>query len=166
MDEPDDANGPDEAPHSQLIILLAAFGDVAFTGAVAVHVAFSDVAIWPAVLIACATVAFVVATVVGLVTRRRGVAMVAAGVVALAGVAAVVVAVDAGRRYDALRHEGFGDRAGPRLVEPDSAHGRSMGAAMLSSIISSLAAITALPLPAYLAYRAARSRPAPPPPTQ
>jgi hypothetical protein len=154
--ETESAGGASPGRHSQLIVLLAALGDVAFTGAVAVHVAFADGSRWAVALVSAATVAFVAATIVALVARRTAVVFVAAVVIALAGVAAAVVAVDAGRRYDALRGEAFGGRAGVRLVEPDSAAGRRMGGAMLSGIAASLAAITAFPLPPYFVYRAFR----------
>lgn len=155
--EPDDAGEGGEAPHSQLVVLLAAVGDVAFVAAVAVHVAFADGLGWAVTSAAVSALVFSVATIVALVARRKAVAAVATALIALAGLTAAGETVAAARRYDALRQEAFGDRGGVRLVEPDSAHGRRMGGAMLSSITASLAAITAIPLAGCLALRIYRT---------
>ena len=152
-----ESNEDDALGHSQLVILLAAFADVAFTAAVAAHVAFADVSLRLAVVVAASALTFVVSTIVALVAARRRVVIVATVLVTLAGLSAAVVAIGSARRYDALRREAFGDRAGVRLVEPDSARGRRMGAAMLSSISASLAAITALPIAGYFAVRVFRA---------
>jgi hypothetical protein len=157
----DGAGQPGHGRHSQLAVFLAVLGDVAFTGAVAVHVAFADASVAAAVLVGAAALAFVAATVVALVARRRAAVAVAAAVIALAGLAAAVEAVAAARRYDDLRRQAFGDRAGVRLVEPGSAQGRRMGGAMLSSISASVAAITAFPLAGYLAVSTLRTGRAP-----
>lgn len=153
-DGPQRTGGPGD---SQWVILLAAVADLTFTGAVAVHVAFIDLSGWAAALVIGCALVFVAATIAALSARRSGVVLTAVVLIALTAGGAVVAAVDAGRRYDALRQATFGDRTGVRLVEPGSAQGRRMGGAMLSSISASLAAITAFPLAGYLLLRVVRT---------
>jgi hypothetical protein len=133
---------------SQFAILVAAVADLAFTGAVAVHVAFYDVVGWTVVLVVVAALVFVAATITALAAKRRRVVVVAVILVACAGLAAVGAAVDGGLHYRALRRQG---------IVADGAHDRRVGGAMLSGASAALAAATALPLAGYLAYGVSRA---------
>jgi hypothetical protein len=141
--DPDDIEETGDVGFPQGVILMAAVADLAFTAAVAVHVAFYDVVGWTVVLIVVAALVFVAATIVALAAKRR--AVVIAGVVflALAGCGAVAAGVDDGLRYRALRRQ---------RVDADGAHDRRIGGAMLCGASASVAALAALPLAGYLAY--------------
>ena len=141
--DPHDVGETDDVGYPQHVILMAAVADLAFTAAVAVHVAFYDVVGWTVVLIVVATLVFVAATIVALAAKNRRVVIAGVILVALAGCGALSAAVDGGLRYHALRQQG---------IDADGVHDRRVGGAMLSGISASLAAITALPLAAYLAY--------------
>jgi hypothetical protein len=129
-------------------ILMAAVADLAFTGAVAVQVAFYDVVGWTVVLVVASALVFIAATITALAAKRRRVVIAAVILVACAGLAAAGAAVDGGLRYRALRQQG---------IVADGAHDRRVGGLMLSSISASLAAIIALPLAGYLAYGVSRA---------
>jgi hypothetical protein len=133
-----------EVGFPQLAIVMAALADLAFTGAVAVHVAFHDLWGWGIVLAVIASaLLFVAATIMALAAKRRATVIVAILLVALAGLGALVAAANGGLRYQAVRRQNAGDQ----FVQS-----RQTTGAMLSGVSASLAAVTALPLAGYLAY--------------
>jgi hypothetical protein len=139
----DDVTDADHVGYPQLAILMAAVADLAFTGAVAVHVAFYDVVGWTVVLVVVSALVFVAATITALAAKRKRVVVGAVVLVACAGLGAIGAAVDGGLRYRDLRQPGH---------NADGVNDRRLGGAMLSSASASLAAIVALPLAGYLAY--------------
>jgi hypothetical protein len=144
----DDLGQTSDVRYPQFVILVAAVADLAFTGAVAVHVAFYDVVGWVVALVVASALLFVAATITALAAKQKRVVVAAVILVAVAGLGAVGAAVDGGLRYHALRRH---------AVDADGVHERRVAGAMLSSVSASLASITALPLAGYLAYGVART---------
>jgi hypothetical protein len=140
---------------SAVAVLLAAVADLAFTGAVAVHVAFYNVVGWTVGLVIASALLFIASTIAALASKRKAVVIASVALVAVAGLGAVTSAVVNGLHYQSVRREAFRTATGLPVAGPsaDATRDRRLAGAMLSSVSASLAAITALPLAAYLAYR-------------
>jgi len=135
-------------------VLLAAVADLAFTGAVAVHVAFYNVVGWTVALVIASALLFIASTITALASKRKAVVIAAVVLVAVAGLGAVAAAVDNGLHSRAVRREAFRTATGLPVAAPDAdaTRDRRLAGTMLSSISAALAAISALPLAVYLAY--------------
>jgi hypothetical protein len=137
----------EQTTYPQSVILVAAVADLAFTAAVAVHVAFYSVVGWTVVLVVVSTLLFIAGTVVTLVARRKKVVLAA---VILVGVAAL------GTLGASAADRGLRDQRSSRQTLRDSLEERSLEGAMLASISALIAGAAALPLAGYLAYRTLR----------
>jgi hypothetical protein len=143
-----DGPRPGEVTYPQSVILVAAVADLAFTGAVAVHVVFNDVVGWTVALVIVSTLLFIAGTVVALVARRKKVVLVAVILVAVAGAGTLVASV---------ADRGLRDQVSRRRAFRDPVEERSLEGAMLSSVSALIAGGAALPLVGYLAYRTFRA---------